>query len=159
MNRILCRTGSPRAFFSCVYLLLSEDGALSGSVAGHPQPLLVAADGAIRARLGKGAYPLGIRPQLSWRVESGCLEKGETLFLHSDGLSEARNPAGQEFGDARIEDLLRHGATLAPQALADSIAASLRAFRGRTLPDDDVSIAALRRLGVSPATLTSWCQA
>jgi serine phosphatase RsbU (regulator of sigma subunit) len=146
LNRILCRTGSPRAFFSCVYLLLSDDGAYSGSVAGHPQPLLVAADGAIRARIGKGAYPLGIRPQLSWKVESGRVEPGETLFFHSDGLSEARDAAGHEFGDARIESLLRQGAALAPQALADSIASSLHAFRGRTLPDDDVSIATLRRL-------------
>jgi sigma-B regulation protein RsbU (phosphoserine phosphatase) len=146
LNRILCRTGSPRAFFSCVYLLLSPDGAFLGSVAGHPQPLLAGADGNVRARIGKGAYPLGIRPQLSWSVESGRLEKGETLFLHSDGLSEARNAADQEFGEPRIEGLLRSGAALPPQALADAIAASLRAFRGRTLPDDDVSIAILRRV-------------
>ncbi len=146
LNRILCRTGSPRAFFSCVYLLLENDGAFAGSVAGHPQPLLVGGDGAVRARIGKGAYPLGIRPQLSWRIESGRIEPGETLFLHSDGLSEARNPAGQEFGEARIEELLRHGRALPPQALTDSIAVSLRAFRGRVLPDDDVSLAALRRL-------------
>ncbi len=146
LNRILCRTGGPRAFFSCVYLLLSPDGAFSGSVAGHPQPLLAGADGNVRARIGKGAYPLGIRPQLSWPVESGRIEKGETLFLHSDGLSEARNAADQEFGEARIEGLLRTGAALPPQALADSIALNLHAFRGRTLPDDDVSIAILRRV-------------
>ena len=41
LNRILCRTGGPRAFFSCVYLLLSDDGSFAGSVAGHPQPLLL----------------------------------------------------------------------------------------------------------------------
>jgi len=146
LNRILCRTGGPRAFFSCVYLLLSPDGAYAGSVAGHPQPILAGADGNVRARIGKGAYPLGIRPQLTWTVETGRIEPGETLFLHSDGLSEARNPAGEEFGEARIEALLQHYSTLPPQALADSIAVSLRAFRGAVLPDDDVSIAALRRL-------------
>jgi len=100
----------------------------------------------VRARIGKGSYPLGIRPRLTWPVETGCIEPGEILFLHSDGLSEARNPAGEEFGDARIEALLRHGAGLPPQALADSIAVSLRAFRGVVLPDDDVSMAALRRV-------------
>ena len=147
LNRILCRTGSPRAFFSCVYLLLSPDGGFTGSVAGHPQPILARADGSLRERLGKGSYPLGIRPQLSWTVETGRIEPGEMLFLHSDGLSEARNAAGEEFGDARIEVLLRHGAVLPPQALADSVAVSARAFRGAVLPDDDVSIGVIRRLG------------
>jgi serine phosphatase RsbU (regulator of sigma subunit) len=150
LNRILCRTGSPRAFFSCVYLLVSDDGAFRGSVAGHPQPLLLGADGGVRARIGKGAYPLGIRPQLIWAVESGRIEEGETLFLYSDGLPEARNELDQEFGESRIEGLVRAGVSLPPQALADSIAASLHAFRGRTLPDDDVSIAAIRRTRGQP---------
>ena len=145
LNRILCRTGSPRAFFSCVYLLLSEDGAFAGSVAGHPQPLVVAADGSVRARIGKGAYPLGIKPQLTWAVESGRIEPREALFLHSDGLSESRSAAGEEFGDARIEALIRQFAAYGPQEEADAIFGSLRSFRGRVLPDDDVSVAIIRR--------------
>src|SRR4029450_14034276 len=36
LNRILCRTGSSRAFFGCVYFLLSPDGSFVASVAGHP---------------------------------------------------------------------------------------------------------------------------
>jgi sigma-B regulation protein RsbU (phosphoserine phosphatase) len=145
LNRILCRTGSPRAFFSCVYLLFSPDGAFSGSVAGHPPLLRAGADGRIRERIGKGAYPLGIRPRLSWPVERGRLDPGEFLVFHSDGLSEARNAAGEEFGDVRIEERTRHGAALPPQGLADSVAAALRAFRGRAMAEDDVSVAILRR--------------
>jgi len=147
LNRILCRTGSPRAFFSCVYLLFSPDGAFSGSVAGHPPTLRAETDGRIRERIGKGAYPLGIRPRLSWPVERGRLDPGEFLVFHSDGLSEARNAAGEEFGDVRIEERIRHGAALPPQALADSVVTALRAFRGRALPEDDVSVAILRRRG------------
>jgi serine phosphatase RsbU (regulator of sigma subunit) len=147
LNRILCRTGSPRAFFSCVYLLFSPDGAFSGSVAGHPPPLRAAADGHIRERIGKGAYPLGIRPRLSWPVERARLDPGEFLVFHSDGLPEARNAAGEEFGDVRIEERIRQGAALPPQALADSVVTTLRAFRSRALPEDDVSVAILRRRG------------
>ena len=145
LNRILCRTGGPRAFFSCVYLLLSEDGSFVGSVAGHPQPLLLSADGSIRERIGKGSYPLGIRPNLSWTVETGRVEPGAALFLHSDGLSEGRSVAGEEFGDARIEGLLRQFAAYAPQDEADAIFGTLRSFRGGGLPDDDVSVAIIRR--------------
>ncbi len=145
LNRILCRTGGPRAFFSCVYLLLSEDGSYAGSVAGHPQPLLVDRDGTVRGRVGKGAYPLGIRQRLEWTVETGRIEPGAVLFLHSDGLSEGRSAAGEEFGDARIEALLRQFAGYDAQAEADAIFGSLGAFRGRGAPDDDVSVAIVRR--------------
>jgi hypothetical protein len=145
LNRILCRTGGPRAFFSCVYLLLSEDGSYSGSVAGHPLPLLVDREGAVRARIGKGAYPLGIRSNLAWAVETGRIEPGATLFLHSDGLSEGRNAAGEDFGDARIEAGLRQYAAYDPQSEADAIFGSLKAFRGRGVPEDDVSVAIIRR--------------
>src|SRR5262245_55828672 len=69
MNRILCRTGSPRAFFSCAYFLLSEDGVYTASLAGHPQALRLGPDGGVRERIGKGAYPMGIRPGMSWAVE------------------------------------------------------------------------------------------
>jgi hypothetical protein len=145
MNRILCRTGSPRAFFSCAYFLLSEDGAYTASLAGHPQALRLGPDGVVRERIGKGAYPMGIRPGLSWAVEQGKLEPGESLFLNSDGLSEARDETGAEFGDDRIEAALRRGAALDPERLIGSIALALHDFRRRQAPEDDVSIAVIRK--------------
>ena len=145
LNRILCRTGSSRAFFSCVYILLSPDGSFFATVAGHPPALRVGIDGTVRARIGKGAYPLGIRPGMKWAVETGRLEPGESLFLHSDGLSEARDESGAEFGDERIEAALKRWASLDPERLTGSIALTLHEFRRRQAPDDDVSIAVIRR--------------
>jgi serine phosphatase RsbU (regulator of sigma subunit) len=145
LNRILCRTGSPRAFFSCVYLLVSPDGALTSSVAGHPPALRIGPEGAVRERIGTGAYPLGIKAELAWPTAGGRLEPGELLLLHSDGLAEARNAAGEEFGDARIEAAVRTRIHLPAQDLADSLAVEVRAFRGDEAPDDDISIAVVRR--------------
>ncbi|HTY42487.1 MAG TPA: PP2C family protein-serine/threonine phosphatase [Thermoanaerobaculia bacterium] len=145
LNRILCRTGSPRAFFGAVYLLVSPDGSLAGAVAGHPPALRVGPDGFVRERLGAGAYPLGIKTDLAWPVLAARLEAGETLLLHSDGLSEARNPRGDEFGDARIESAIRHAAALSPQELVDALAVDVTAFRGEESPEDDISVAAIRR--------------
>ena len=144
LNRILCRTGSPRAFFSCIYMTVAPDGALTAAFAGHPPALRLGPDGTVRGRIGTGAYPLGIKPDLRWPVESTRLEVGDVLLLHSDGLSEARNPTGEEFGDARIEAAARSGARLPAQELADLLAAQARAFRGEA-PEDDVSVAVLRR--------------
>ena len=86
LNRILCRTGSPGLLLGCVYILLSPDGSFAASVAGHPPALRVGIDGNVRERIGKGAYPLGIRPEMTWTVETGRSEPGDSLFLHSDGL-------------------------------------------------------------------------
>ena len=145
LNRILSRTGSPRAFFGCIYLLVARDGTITGSVAGHPPALRLSPSGSVIERIGTGAYPLGIKADLSWTVATTRLEPGQTLFLHSDGLSEARNPAGEEFGDGRIERALLDRAMLAPQELADSLAEDVRRFRGDETPEDDISIAVVRR--------------
>jgi sigma-B regulation protein RsbU (phosphoserine phosphatase) len=145
LNRILCRTGGARAFFGCVYLLFTEDGAFSASVAGHPPILRVGGDGAVRERVGRGAYPLGIREGLAWPVETGRLAAGELLFLHSDGLSEARNALGQEFGDARIEDAIRRGVALPAPVLAREVATEMHRFLAGASAEDDVSIAVIRR--------------
>jgi serine phosphatase RsbU (regulator of sigma subunit) len=146
LNRILCRTGGPRAFFGCVYLLLSPDGSFSGSVAGHPPVLRVGTGGEIRERIGVGAYPLGVKTPQTWERQSGRFEPGETLLLHSDGLPEARDGSGAEFGDVRIEASIRRAATLPAPALVDALAGDIMAFCGRNAPEDDVSIAAIRRL-------------
>jgi serine phosphatase RsbU (regulator of sigma subunit) len=146
LNRILCQTGSPRAFFGCVYLLFLPDGSFTGSVAGHPPVLRLDAAGSVKERIGKGAYPLGVKTPLAWEVQSGRVEPGETLVLHSDGLTEARDASGAEFGDARIESSLSRVAARAAPDLVASLAGDLSAFCGREAPEDDVSIAAIRRL-------------
>ncbi len=145
LNRILCRTGGARAFFGCVYLLLSPDGSFAGSVAGHPPVLRLDAAGAVRERIGKGAYPLGIKTPLSWEVERGSIEAGQALLLHSDGLSEARDASGAEFGEARLEVSLRRAAALPAPDLVAALARDVMDFCGREAPEDDVSIAAIRR--------------
>ena len=145
LNRILCRTGSKRAFFGCVYLVVAPDGGVTSAVAGHPPAIRIAADGTVRGRIGTGAYPLGIKPDLTWPVDSSRLDAGDVLLIHSDGLSEARNAVGEEFGDARIEAGARAGVRTGAQALADALAGEARTFRGGEAPEDDVSIAVLRR--------------
>ncbi len=145
LNRILCRTGGPRAFFGCVYLLLSPDGSFTGSVAGHPPVLRLDGAGAVREWIGKGAYPLGVKTPLSWEVERGFIEAGQALLLHSDGLSEARDASGAEFGEARIELSLRRAVTLPAPDLVVALARDVTDFCGREAPEDDVSIAAIRR--------------
>ena len=146
LNRILCRTGGPRAFFGCVYLLLSPDGSFAGSVAGHPPVLRLDGSGSVLERIGKGAYPLGIKSPLEWEVMTGRIDPSQTLLLHSDGLSEARDSSGTEFGTARLEVAVRRGVSQDASGLVNTLVADVTAFCGREAPEDDVSIAAIRRV-------------
>jgi sigma-B regulation protein RsbU (phosphoserine phosphatase) len=145
LNRILCRTGGTRSFFSCVYVLLAPDGSFLATVAGHPQVLKVGIDGKVADRIGRGSYPLGIKPNMTWEALGGTLAPGERLLLHSDGLTEARNTNEREFGDSYVEAIVGWHPEASAQELVDTIVAEWRLFSGRRDAEDDVSLAVIRR--------------
>ena len=145
LNRILCRTGGPRSFFSCAYLLLSPDGTYLATIAGHPPVLKIDATGKVVERIGRGAYPLGVKAALTWEVVRGTLGPGERLLMHSDGLTEARNFTDREFGDAYVEVIAGWYPEASAQSLLETLLGEWRSFMGRAVPDDDVSVAVIRR--------------
>jgi serine phosphatase RsbU (regulator of sigma subunit) len=145
MNRILCRTGGPRAFFAGTYFLLSADGAFKAVIAGHPPILIIDDGGNVRRRIGVGAYPLGVKQTAAWKLEEGSVGGGESLLFYSDGLVEARDPAGQDLGYERFVSFVeKHGKGKARQILYGLIG-EFRSFCMRPVPEDDVSIAVIQR--------------
>ena len=145
LNRILCRTGGSRSFFSCCYLLFSPDGSFLATIAGHPPLLKIDAAGKIVERVGRGAYPLGVKSGLVWEVVSGFLAPGERLLLHSDGLTEARNTQEREFGDAYVETVAGWHPEASAARLVETLVGEWRMFIGDLPPEDDVSIAVIAR--------------
>lgn len=145
LNRILCSTGGSRSFFSCCYVLLSPDGTYSATFAGHPQMLRVGASGKLVERIGRGAYPLGIKSGLEWPAIEGRVEKGERLLLHSDGLTEARNEADRDLGDSFVEVVVGWNGQASPSGIVDALVAEWRKFIGSVVPEDDVSITVIER--------------
>lgn len=145
LNRILCRTGGPRSFFACCYVLLSPSGSFVAAVAGHPQILKLDACGKVVERIGRGSYPLGVKNRLAWEEVRGALAPGERLLFHSDGLTEARNANGREFADGRLEAIAGWNPNATPAALVASLVEEWRLFTGDQPPEDDVSIAVIQR--------------
>ena len=103
------------------------------------------AGGTISDRIGRGAYPLGVKAALQWDVVEGTLNPGERLLFHSDGLTEARNARDAEFGDTYVEVIAGWHPEGSAANLIDSILGEWRTFMGAAVPDDDVSIAVVKR--------------
>ena len=145
LNRIICRTGGPRAFFSCCYVLLAPDGSYRAMIAGHPPILKVNARGAIVEQIGRGAYPLGIKNGLTWSEERGFLAPGERLLLHSDGLTESRNAEDQEFEDHHVARVVERNPDSAAATLVEALVREWREFMRDMPPEDDVSVTVVKR--------------
>ena len=145
LNRILCRTGGSRSFFSCCYILLSPDGTFNATFAGHPQMLKLDPHGRVIERIGQGAYPLGIKSGLTWAEEHGSLARGERLLLYSDGLPESRDEQDRECGEAYIEAVIARNGEAPANLLVDAIVAEWRKFVQRAPVEDDVSITAIEK--------------
>jgi sigma-B regulation protein RsbU (phosphoserine phosphatase) len=69
------------------------------------------------------------------------------LVLCSDGVTEAHDAAGNEFGEGRVEAALPRVATLPPAGIVEAIARGASDFRGGGAPEDDLSIAVVRYRG------------
>ncbi|HSP17106.1 MAG TPA: PP2C family protein-serine/threonine phosphatase [Thermoanaerobaculia bacterium] len=145
LNRILCRTGGTRSFFSCCYVLLSPNGEFGATLAGHPPILKIDSAGKVVHRIERGAYPLGVKSGLLWQELHGTLAPGERLLLHSDGLTEARNITDSEFGDNYVEAIAGWHPEASAQALVDELVAEWRSFTTGKPIDDDMSITVIRR--------------
>jgi hypothetical protein len=144
LNRILCRTGGPRSFFSCCYFLLERDGGFIATVAGHPQIVKIAA-GKVIDRIGAGSYPLGVKTGMKWQELAGSLDRGERLLFHSDGLTEARNASEKEFGDAYVDSIVSWHPAASASTLVETLIGEWNLFTGGRPPEDDVSIAVIAR--------------
>jgi sigma-B regulation protein RsbU (phosphoserine phosphatase) len=144
LNRILCRTGGPRSFFSCCYFLFDRDGSFIATVAGHPQIVKIAG-GKVIDRIGSGSYPLGVKPGMKWEELHGSLAHGERLLFHSDGLTEARNANEKEFGDSFVDAIVGWNPSASVETLVETLIGEWNLFTGGRAPEDDVSIAVIAR--------------
>jgi sigma-B regulation protein RsbU (phosphoserine phosphatase) len=116
--------------------------------AGHAPPYLLEPDDAggqaIRARLQPTGPAVGLLPDRNYWVAETVLAPGGWFYSHTDGVTDARSPAGEEFGTDRLEAVLRASAPTAA-ALIDHLGDALAAHTNGAPPYDDITMIALRR--------------
>lgn len=136
VNRILCGNIAEGRFISFFYCVIDSDlGVLTYANAGHYLPILIRADGAVE-RLDRGGAVLGVFPDTMYEQGQTALAAGDRLILFTDGITEARSAADEEFGESRLIDFASANRTCSAPALQARLADAVATFAGGTFQDD-----------------------
>jgi phosphoserine phosphatase RsbU/P len=144
LNETLIRKAVQGRFATLFYGVLSRDGRLTYTNAGHNPPLVLGRSGL--RRLSTGGTIVGIFPEARYEQETITLDPGDLVVVFSDGVTEAFNADWEEFGDARLIECVSENAALPPVALLEKVMDAVRGFVKDAVQSDDVSVIVLRYL-------------
>lgn len=132
-----------------ITVLVGELDLPSGRIrlanAGHEPPLVVPADGSPIRQLEIGGVLMGAFPTLGLREVDLTLAPGDVLFLYTDGVTDARGPSGERFGEARMVEVVDAARGGTAKDIVDAVRGAVAAFSGDVEPADDVTIVAVGR--------------
>jgi len=143
LNLLLCEKVSVSRYASMFWCYYEPPTRrLSYVNAGHYPPLLVGdrGHGIEIARLDAGGPVLGLLPEARYEQASCDVHPGDVIVLYSDGLIEALNPAGEEYGEGRLHRSLATAEAGNPHDVRDAILASASAFLGGAALRDDLTL-------------------
>ena len=102
-NNLLCNESVNGMFVTVFYAILNiHTGDVVYSNGGHNRPVWIRKGGTAEMLPVTGSMALGVMPGLPYQERTIHLEPGDSLFLYTDGISEAMNPRGELFGDERL---------------------------------------------------------
>jgi sigma-B regulation protein RsbU (phosphoserine phosphatase) len=142
LNRALKRRTVESKFVTMFYGMLSPDGTFVYCNGGHNAPVLLR-HGPV-SRLETGGTILGMFEAASYDQETLTLEPGDTLVAFSDGISDAQNPVGEDYGEDRLIACLEANRGAPPVEMRDALLASVRSFVSGAMPSDDMTVLVLR---------------
>ena len=142
-NRVFCESTLPSFYATVVCGRAYPNGEVDICNAGHCPPLLVRRNGA--AAIEAAALPLGLFCTGEYEATRLRLGPGDALVLYTDGLSEARNRADEEYGPERLTRLLKGAHGQAPDGVTSTCLADLERFLDGAPKSDDVTLMVVRR--------------
>lgn len=140
MNRYASGNSQEGRRFTTAFLAEfdADSRALTYINAGHNAPVLRRSSGAIE-HLDKGGLPLGIDARANYESDTVTLQPGDWLVIFTDGVVEAVNQSGVEYGEQQLISLLQSGAGATPEELLRRLMSDLDAFVGETPQHDDIT--------------------
>ncbi len=147
LNRYACDHSLSGMRFTTAFI--AEYDSSSGSIqyvnAGHNPPFLRHANGSIE-RLSAGTVPFGIDANAEYLSESVAITSGDLVVIFTDGLPEAVNSAGAEYGEVRLQNRVEHFTTESAATVLASIMADVDSYVGPARQHDDITCMAVRFL-------------
>jgi phosphoserine phosphatase RsbU/P len=142
LNRSLCRRAVASRFVTVFYGQFRADHTLRYCNAGHNAPFLVTRDALIR--LETGGTVVGLFDFSEYDTGETTVSPGDLLVVFSDGLTEAVNAEGDEFGDDRLAAVLETVRGKSASETLQAVLAAVTAFAGSEPPRDDMTVMVLR---------------
>jgi sigma-B regulation protein RsbU (phosphoserine phosphatase) len=142
-NRIFSESTLAGQFATLVVGRASQDGLVEFVSAGHVP--LIHVGGAETRLEGATGVPLGMFSNTRFAIRCLSLAPEESLLAYTDGLTEARNPDGEEYGAKRICALVGSRRSLRPEALISACLGDLRHFTASAKQTDDLTLLVIQR--------------
>lgn len=145
MNQYACTNSQGGLRFTTAFLseLDPSTGTLSYINAGHNAPMLCRKSGSLE-RLEAGGLPIGIKGDAPYKSGSVVLAPGDWLVIFTDGVVEAMNTQGEEYGETRLLANVATATSNSPSQMMAHIMAELDRFVGNTPQHDDVTCLLLK---------------
>jgi len=142
LNRLFPFDVATEQFATLIYGILNVGtGEFRYVSAGHPGPVHLAS-GADPMILESEGFPIGLADD-AYLERSVFLGKGDRLYLYSDGIPEAMDPTENQFGDARVLEVIAQGRTKPLQESVANLTAEVSRWHGSRRLQDDISILAI----------------
>lgn len=146
VNRYLLNMNSSRMFVTLLYAVLNcESGALSYFRAGHLLPLVLDEQGQFLDVPMDEGQPLGLFEDMKIDRQCITIPKGGMALLHSDGLNEAADHQGKEFGFERVRHELLASRHESARAICDRLWAAVQNYAGDVPNQDDFTTLVIKR--------------
>jgi phosphoserine phosphatase RsbU/P len=144
-SRLLCESSMPTQYATLICGKAGASGEVEICNAGH-LPALWLNDGEVRTIDATG-LPVGVFSEQQYSTQTVRLRPGDSLLLYTDGLSEARDHDGAEYGVERLATLMSATRASSPVAMISACLEDLKIFTGGARKADDLTIMAVRWAG------------
>ena len=146
LNRHTAANCPSNRFVTFVFAVVdSQSGQIEYANAGHNPPLLVKVSGEVEALTGGGLI-MGLFPTAQYESYAAQLQAGDSLVVFSDGVTEATDATGAEYGDDRLASVLVASRTMPAKGMVDALKDDLAAFIGSAPAADDTTVVVVRKV-------------
>lgn len=146
VSELLCESIEDNQFITAIYGILdTTNRTFVFSNAGHNPPLLIKSDGEYRF-VEYGDTPLGMFPGTHFHQHFIRFEANQVMVIYTDGITEAANPNGEEYGQERFAKRVLDGIHLPAKKLIDHVRKGVSDFTERKFLDDDGTLFIVKAL-------------